>query len=373
MLREEIQKEALEAIRRNFGGTIAMATGVGKSKVFIMACAEKLAEDPTAKLCLVVPTEKLRDENWHEEFKKWGHENIYLNNLDRYCYASISKVKDLYALIGADEVHNITENNSKFFEHNKSATVIGMTATPPEEMDKLKLLNSYCPIVYTYTLQQAMQHGIILPFCIKVVETSLDNTDKYISAGSKTKPFKTTELDYYNYLTKLLNVARYSKNPKLEQFRTFQRMRFLYNLKSKTDAAKIIRDNYLKDKRSMIFCGSIAQAEDLCANSYHSKTTDKALNNFIHGNINMLSCVKALNEGINIPSLDAALIVQSSSKKREVIQRIGRCVRWREGAEATIWLISTVNTQDQVWTANAIEEFPKSIIEYVHFKNLKKS
>lgn len=367
-----IQQEALNNISKNLGGTIAMATGTGKSRVFILACAQAIAKNPEASLCLVVPTEKLRDENWHEEFKKWGYEDIYTNNLDRYCYASISKSDVKYDLIGADEVHNITENNSVFFENNKGAVIIGMTATPPEEQLKKELLNKYCPIVFTYTLHQGIEDGIILPFKIKVVETQLDASDKYIIAGSKKKQFNTTEYDHYQYLTKQINVARYARNTKLEQFRTFQRMRFLYNLKSKTEAAEFIRDHYLKDKKSIIFCGSIAQAETLCENSFHSKSKDKPLEDFIHGKINMLSCVKALNEGINIPYLDAALIVQSSSKKREIIQRIGRCVRWREDAEATIYIISTINTQDQVWTTKAIEEFPEATIEYIHFKNLKR-
>ena len=69
-----------------------MATGVGKSKVFIMLCVEILKLNPDAKLCLLVPTEKLRDHNWKEEFDKWGHADIY-KKLDRYCYVSAKKVR----------------------------------------------------------------------------------------------------------------------------------------------------------------------------------------------------------------------------------------------------------------------------------------
>lgn len=346
-----------------------MATGTGKSKVFIMLCVEILKLNPDARLCLLVPTEKLRDHNWKEEFTKWGHDDIY-KKLDRHCYASATKIRKKYDVIGLDEVHNLTENSAKFLDKNTEARILGMTATPPEEEHKKDLLAKYCPIIYEYSLHEGIDDGIILPFKIKIVELSLDSKDKYITAGNKDNPFKTTEVEYYKYLTSLINKARYSRNTKLEQFRIFHRMRFLYSLKSKTDAANKIIANYLQDKKSMIFCGSIAQAKDLCNYTYHSQTDDKDLNKFIRGEINMISCVRALNEGINIPSLDAALIVQGSSKKREIIQRIGRCVRWRENASADIYILSTVDTQDQVWTSKAVEEFPKETIEYIHYKNL---
>ena len=350
-------------------GTIAMATGVGKSKVFILMCIEMLKINSNLRICLVVPTEKLRDENWKKEFSKWGQEDIY-SKLDRYCYASISKIKTSYDVIGLDEVHNLTENNAVFLEKNKKAHILGMTATPPEELNKQELLAKYCPIIYSYSLIEGITDGIVLPFKIKIVELSLDSTDKYIIAGSKDKPFKTTELAQHKYLTILINKARYLKNAKLEEFRILHRMRFLYNLKSKTEIAKKIIDKYLINKKSIIFCGSIAQAEELCKNTYHSKTNNKALDRFISGEINQISCVKALNEGINIPFLDAALIVQGSSKKRELIQRIGRCVRYRENALAEIYILSILNTQDQIWTENAITDFPSENIEYTNFKNI---
>lgn len=316
---------------------------------------------------MIVPTEKLRDENWKEEFNKWADESLY-NKIERYCYASINKIDKTFDFIGADEIHNITELNSKFFELNKKASVMGLTATPPEDEVKLQLLKIYAPVVFEYTLQEAVIDELVVPFKIKIIELPLDSKDKYIEVKTKSLQFKTTEKSYYEFLNKQINQARYAKNKQLEKFRILNRMRFLYNLKSKTEIAKKIITQ-LQDKRLLIFCGTIAQAEELCSDSYHSKSGDAAYLNFIHGDIKHLSCVRALNEGMNIPELDAALIVQGSSKKREIIQRMGRCVRWRENHTAEIYIINSMDTQDVSWTQRALEGF-NADIEYIHYKNI---
>ena len=39
----------------------------------------------------------------------------------------------------------------------------------------------------------------------------------------------------------------------------------------------------LSDKRLLLFCGSINQAEDLYPNTFHSKSSDKGLQNLLMG------------------------------------------------------------------------------------------
>ena len=93
--REKIQKEALDAVLVNGGsGVLCLATGAGKSKVAIDYA--KLFYESMKKnfrCLLVVPTEKLRDENWKDEFDKWKGKVIYRVNVERTCYASLNKLK----------------------------------------------------------------------------------------------------------------------------------------------------------------------------------------------------------------------------------------------------------------------------------------
>ena len=94
--RETLQKEALQAVLDNNGsGILCLATGVGKSKIAIDYCRLLHSQlKKKLKCLLVVPTEKLRDTNWADEFCKWKSKVIYTDCVERTCYASFNKFKN---------------------------------------------------------------------------------------------------------------------------------------------------------------------------------------------------------------------------------------------------------------------------------------
>jgi superfamily II DNA or RNA helicase len=363
-MRKQIQDQALLMSLENKKSTLAMCTGSGKSRVSILL-SQKL--NPKT-ICLIVPTEKLRDENWKDEFQKWNAIEIY-DRMERYCYASIAKIKDKqYDLVIADEAHNITEKNSRFFYDNKIERIIGLTATPPESKEKQKLLEEIAPVSFVYTLEQGVKDGVVAPYEITVIETRLDNKEKTIKAGKKGSYYYITERKKYESLSRFINILRYSG--KNETFAILNRMRFLYNLESKTELAKYVLKHVIDPKeRTLIFCGSIAQSEILSKHSFHSKTNDDSLNLFKAKKINQLSCVQSLNEGQNLPDVDNGFIVQLNSKQKDLVQRIGRIIRLREGHTAKIWILSVQDTQDEQWVDNALKDFNN--VTYINAKNIK--
>ena len=138
---------------KRYHGTLAMCTGSGKSRIGILAL-EKL-DHSDAKFCIIVPTVKLRDSDWDNEFIKWGKQDI-LDKTDKYCYKSISKIKKTkkYDCVIFDEVHNLTENNSIFLANNKINAILGLTATPPEDIEKKNIIDKYCPVVFVFNTQR---------------------------------------------------------------------------------------------------------------------------------------------------------------------------------------------------------------------------
>jgi superfamily II DNA or RNA helicase len=284
---------------------------------------------------------------------------------------SINKIFDEnYDLVILDELHNITESNSKFFMQNVSTRILGLSATPPTDETKKMLLKIHCPVIYEYKLDSAVEDSVVAPYKINLVEIQLNSIDKYISAGTKDKPFMTTEYSHYQYLSKLILQHKYGGRAQAAMFAQLNRQRFLGNLKSKMDVAKLIRDKYMIDERALFFCHSIAQAEELCSDTFHSKSSDKALKKLRSKEISKLSCVKALNEGENIPDLDSAIIIQINSVERNLIQQTGRIVRWRPNHEATIWVLVAIGTQDEVWWNKCSENLDKQKITYLNSKNL---
>lgn len=271
----------------------------------------------------VVPTEKLRDEGVKEEFLKWGSD---FSNIKLVCYASLNKVKDKHVdLVVLDECHRITENNYKFFNQNNVTHVIGLTATPPKEDLKVDLLNQLgLKVTYYLPLDKAVDLGVTAPYKIKIVETFLDDTDKYIEAGSKKNRFKTTEYRQYRYLSDVIRKIQFS-GKEVPKFMYLNRMRMLYNLKSKGLIAKKLIESLPTNDKVLVFHKSISMIEEICEHTFHSKVGDIHYNEFLEGKINTLGVVDKVNEGINIPNLDKAVIVQLNSQPRELVQRKLKC------------------------------------------------
>lgn len=372
LLKDKVQNEAIKAILKNKGrGTICAATGVGKSRIPILY----IKNDPNIKnIALIVPTEILRDVVWEKEFSEWNEKELY-NTLDRYCYASISNIKGKkYDLVILDECHHITSENFSFFRNNTIKDIIGLTATFPKTFLKKNLLLSLnLKPVYTITLTEATDKDLVSKFKIKVFYTKLNNTSKNIMAGNSKKRFYQTEYSAYKFLDSQINRLKnieisndFHSNQKRLKMLLLKRARFIYNLKSKTEAAKSLLKKLDKEDRVLIFCGSINQAEELHYQTYHSKTNKDFYNLFKQEKINWLSCVNSLNEGDNISNLDKAVIVQLNSNDLNLIQRIGRVIRKRPDHEAIIYIFCAKDTQDEIWLNRNLESFDPNIIEHIN-------
>lgn len=376
LIREKVQAEAIQAVIANNGGMVAMATGSGKSKVAV-ELAKYYCKAKHNDVALLVPTEKLRDENWLEEFTKWEAEHLW-NQTTRLCYASASKVKNGdFQLAILDEGHNITELASEFFLSNYIERTVLLTATPPSDPIKKQILfDLNISLVYELTLDQAVRLGFVAPYKITVVTVPLDNVTKNIPGGNKANPFMTTEAATYAYCNKRVQQCFGDQSPQGKakmKFAILNRMQFIYKIPSKTAVIKFLLDKVIpKEDRTIIFCGNIEQAEEVCPTFYHSKSSSVAYDAFKNESINRLSCVKAVNEGHNFPGVDSGIIGQLNSKEKDLVQRIGRLIRFRPGHEAHLYIVVSESTQDEKWLETAIENLDKSKIEYVRIDNFKK-
>ncbi len=375
-VREKVQNEAIQAVVNNNGGMIAMATGSGKSRVAVELAKHYCNDTRHCDTALLVPTEKLRDENWAEEFTKWDATRLWVETT-RLCYASASKVHNKeFALAILDEGHNITELSSEFFLNNNVERTVLLTATPPDDKVKRQILSDLgIPLVYELTLDQAVRLGFVAPYKLTVITVPLDATTKNIPGGTKAKPFMTTEAACYAYHNRKVQQSMFDDTAQGKarlKFAILGRMQFIYKIPSKTAVVKYLLDRVIpQDDRTIIFCGNIEQAEQVCPTYYHSKSGNQFYDAFKNESINRLSCVKAVNEGHNFPGVDSAIIGQLNSKEKDLVQRIGRIIRYRPGHEAHIWIVVSEGTQDEKWLEKAVENLNQSKIEYVRFPQFK--
>lgn len=406
-IKDEIQREA-HAIWVSSGrqGTIAAGTGFGKSRIPILE-AKRMADagilTQPNEILLVTPTEKLRDENWPNEFKDWGEEKLFNQHVEAICFASLKKYRNSgrrWKLIILDEIHRLTELSASAFKEDDEDTlteflaeniadaVIGLTATIPDhkrDPEKFRIIAQIAPVVFTYSLDQGVADGMIADYEIKVIECHLDALDKYIPGGTKDKPFLTTEFGHYTFLEKKIKkfrslahstgiASKAASFEKLAMLTTMERNRFIYGCRSKTLMAKRCIKAMRQqgpDKRRLIFCGGIEQCNDLLGdNVFHSKTNSDAYTAFNLKQINELGVVNAANEGINFIDLDEALIVQLDSNPRNLVQRIGRLLRVREGHKAVIYILILQGTADERWLEKCLVEFDKSKVSYYSSKSV---
>jgi superfamily II DNA or RNA helicase len=370
---DDLQQAAYASfVAHDYKGLVSAATGSGKSKLGIMAAEEVFIQDGTkTDIVIVAPYTKLLTDNWPAEFNKHnaGHLLVFVTFVT---YASFHKLpKKKRSLIIMDEVHHLTALNIGFFKNNKQERILMLTATPPEEQEKRDLIGSLGPMVYTYGLDSAVSDGLVANYRIHIVDCFLDNKEKYIPGGKKTAPFMTTEASGYLFLDKQIKKAQCLQNTAWMQALIQKRMHMVYNLRSKTEIAKKLLAKLGADERVIIFCGSIAQADELGGTAvYHSKSGSQALDDFKSGSIPRLFVVKALDEGHNIDNVDTEVIVQASSVERQQVQRIGRAIRFREGHTARIFILSTEGTVDKKWVLNSLMNFDVTKISHYSSNNL---
>ena len=68
---------------------------------------------------------------------------------------------------------------------------------------------------------------------------------------------------------------------------------------------------------------------------------------FAAGHYRFLATSKALNEGVNVPEANVAVILSGSGSVREHVQRLGRILRRRKGKQAVLYEVVTRGTVEE--------------------------
>jgi len=388
-IRCKIQEEALSAVERNQGyGGVYMATGTGKTKVAIDKIARLVAEGYDGKIIIIVPTIKLRDENWKDEFNKWGKLDLYNDHVTKICYDSMHKLVGGKYYVVLDEGHNVTESNETFFRDNQITGLLVLTATRPANFHKIDIFKRLeIRPVYELTMPDSIKLGISSPYEITVITVPMDKVDKYVKSGNATKGyFYQTEQEKYNYLAKRALMVGGKLN-------LLNRMKFIKVLRSKTRAAVNMLSHIIpQDVRTLIFCGGIEQAIEVCDRRYFSKPSckptdpidkrdrvarilehyekDRGYDDFKAGNINRLSCVESINEGHNLGDIDCLFIVQLSRQQLHFVQRAGR-IRFRPNITGKIIVLVADGTIDVEWASRAMRGFDHNKIKWVTLEDVR--
>ena len=383
------QGPAVDALLERGGGILSIATGGGKTKTALIASTE-IQRDHDGHLCVVIlaPSRPLIRQ-WATDVRDFDMEPVVLTGmnplqrleeLDRLSIAfgtsqprtevllmtnalfsqkgSIVRewLEGLPDSVGrvliADEVHNLgsstfISNQPDFFEYR-----IGLSATPirqydPDGTDQLFEFFGGKP-VFEFTLRDAISAGCLVPYryYLHPVEFDGGEMEHYedLTAQLVRGGFRITDdgqtVGLSPNVERLLRERRAlveqagSKLIALEQ--ALRQMN--PNSIRKTLIYTSAKPTALDKPRQITAVNRLLQDLRITSHQYTAEETGTSrsqgfLQRFGSGDYQVLTSMKVLDEGIDIPQTDRAFLMASSTVEREWVQRRGRILRNAPGKE----------------------------------------
>ncbi len=236
-------------------------------------------------------------------------------------------------LIVADEVHRMGAPDTRaLFELNAGGR-LGLSATPErygDEEGTVAIQNYFGPnLEPEFSLRDAIASKTLVPYdyYLESVELTDNESEEWVTLSSA-----------------MAKEMAMNKGAQTDRFKTLarQRSRILKRAAAKAGLARRVLDlHYRSGDHWLIYCEGRQHLQEVRESlengpwsllEYHSGNSHLASEIFQHfqrGGV--LLAIKCLDEGVDIPAIDSALILASTSNPREYVQRRGRILRRSEG------------------------------------------
>lgn len=365
MTREEIYKECVNKISKTNTLLMELPTGYGKSKLSIDLATHLLSSkwytQNYVPSVLLLVAKRVHKQTWKDEMEKWGgiQPKSGKINLRMECYESLHKCDGKYDLIIADEVHHLaSELRLDLFKSIKYGYFLGLSATIPQKLKQLFKYKYHADVV-SCDIVEAIEDNILPEPQILLFPLMLDNrnlTEEWeinakasgpIVRGTINDIWKLKKQKVHAVLSctqkqKLLEFNKLiewekgkymlTRSEAMKQswlFHAGKRLEYLADIK-----VPIIKDILMKlsRQRTITFCKSIAQAEEVSQHCIHSKNdeSDQTYQDFNAKKINHISTVNILNENANLVDCKYGIFCNFSSSESVPWQRLGRSLRHKE-------------------------------------------
>lgn len=325
----EYQQEALNNLQamRDKNETIALlyqATGTGKTVTAVMD-----AKRVGGRTLFVAHTMELVNQAYNTFKSLWAETTVgkfadsvkdYDSNVICGSIQSVALNLDTFSdndfdYIIIDEAHHaIAETYQKVLAYFKPKFILGLTATP-ERADDTNILDIFQNTAHKLDIQTAVEIGALTNVrCIRI-HTNIDMTKVRFNSVQ------------YNIRDLDVKICVSERN-------------------------QLIVDtwlNYVKDKRTVVFCASVKHAEQIAdlfkkagvnagAVSGSMKTSERNewLAKFASGEVKVLCACDLLNEGWDCPQTEVLFMARPTMSKVLYTQQLGRGMRLSEGKEFLI-------------------------------------
>lgn len=374
-----IQVEAVNTwIQHSCMGTLEMATGSGKTRCALLALQTLYREDENVTATIIVPQVSLA-EQWRNRVSTYtsidaddigiigGGWSEWRKPVKIGVVNSVRGHEIVDDITIADEIHRYgSEENRKVLRDCTSQFKLGLTATferPDGEHDWFHTYNF--PRVYTYSQEQAIEDGVLQQFELINVHTRVDSD--YTETLEGLDEFISSVMETFGYdFNAVQNAASNDWGKRGERARQFfkatqKRKKLLQTGKHRRDVTVQLAKNCTG---KMLVFGAF---QDFIDNVYDTLTEergnvwrthsglsrdvrDTALEEFRVCDDGVLLSVKSLDEGVDVPLCNEAVIAGGNSIKGTMVQRLGRVLRTGgESDVATVYQLFTPGTKETDW------------------------
>lgn len=385
----DYQREAIESWKNNnYCGIFDMATGAGKTFTALGALSA-LSKNLNNHIAVVIvaPYQHLV-EQWVEDIiqfnvkpivaysypgQKWRKQfsdavTAYnVGAIDNFCIIAtnatfslndfqsiLQKFKKNFAFV-VDEAHNFGAVKLSSLLPRKARYRLALSATIERFRDEEgtnKLRKYFGKTCISFSLKEAIQKGFLTSYYYHPIVVYL-NADEY---------------EQYQEITKTIirnggaSQENIDKNPYIEML-LIKRARIISGCKEKVSKLVEVMKPYRTDNYILVYCGAtkydndssdlkdddeVRQIEEVNKRLYYElgmkvhkftseeskEERDEIKRMFASGTeLQVITAIKCLDEGVNIPSIKKAFILASSTNPKEYIQRRGRVLRRAKGKE----------------------------------------
>jgi len=336
--RTERQKLGVKKwIQAGCRGTLQWSTGVGKTRAAIIAIKSFLTNNTGKKIVIVVPTEYLKVQ-WLQELAKFG---VYHDAVVEIINSAI-KISAKIDFLILDEAHRIPSDTfySIFKERNPSI-VLGLSATFSRLDGRHELLSRYCPICDVITIQEAITNKWLSPYKeYKVILEPGDIGDYNFFNQQFNESFSFFNYDFNLAMKCLTNIIYRRTYGKAMGMKASDVDAIVFTWNRMLHARKsYVMDHPLKiqvtrkilacrlDRKAITFSATIKQSEKIglgyVVNSGNTKKKNRlSVEEFSKLKTGVIHTAKSLDEGVDIPGLNLAIILCNTSSQTQKTQRV---------------------------------------------------
>lgn len=362
------QADAVAAWRA-FGrrGVVALPTGAGKTRVAVAALA-----DVARPAAILVPTCALV-EQWTRELAAWtedpigvlgdGESRVEAITVMTFesAYRHLDRLGDRFRLLVVDEAHHFGVGfRCEALEASAAPYRLGLTATPPAmgSAAAQRLADLVGPVVCEVTVE-TLAGTHLAPFEVVTMTVRLDEEERAAYAAAH-EPFLAMSRAFrrahgpggeWRDLVSHLGKTREGR----AALAGWHRARSIASLpRAKLRLVGDLLERTV-DRKALVFTAFADDAYTIAADQLIPAITadigrlerEETLARFRAGVYRAIVSARVLNEGIDVPDAEIAILAGGVLGKREKLQRIGRVLRAAPDKSAIIYELVTAETGDE--------------------------